>query len=153
MIESQDRWDQDYLALARWWALRRSKDPSTKCGAVIVTPDNRPVSFGYNGLSRRVRDLPERYTDRAVKYKMIVHAEQNALTFAGRAADGCTLYTWPFMPCAACAAVVIQAGITRCVAPRIPEHLRERWEADMAFSLVMFREAGVKMDFVELQEE
>lgn len=151
-MTSSERWDQDYLALARWWALRRSKDPSTKCGAVITGWDNEPVAFGYNGFPCRVHDLPERYVNRDIKYKLVVHAERNALIYAGHRAQGATLYTWPFMPCSVCAGLVIQAGISRCVAPRIPEHLRERWEEDMAWSLVMFREAGVRMDFVELEE-
>ena len=28
----------------------RSKDPSTKVGAVIVSPENKVISIGYNGI-------------------------------------------------------------------------------------------------------
>lgn len=123
-----------------------SKDPSTRTGAVIVDADKRVVSVGYNGFARGVADLPERYADRELKYRMIVHCERNALLFAQRSCAGCTLYTWPFMSCAACAAMVIQAGIVRCVAPELPEELRERWEEDVRLSATMFAEASVTLD-------
>lgn len=127
---SQIDWDRRFIEMAKLVA-SWSKDPSTQTGAVIVDPRRRVVSVGYNGFARGVEDTPERYADRETKYKLIVHCERNALLFAGRDLKGCTLYTWPFMSCATCAAVVIQSGITRCVAPPIPEHLRERWEVDM----------------------
>jgi dCMP deaminase len=99
-----------------------------------------------------VEDHPERYANRELKYKMIVHCERNALLFAREALHGCTLYTWPFMSCSVCAAMVIQSGITRCVAPEIPEHLRERWAEDMALSTQMFEEAGVEIKIMPLSE-
>lgn len=42
-------WDEYFIEIAKVTA-RRSKDPSTKTGCVIVDPNNRPVSFGYNGF-------------------------------------------------------------------------------------------------------
>ncbi len=143
------RWDVRFLQhaaeVAAW-----SKDPSTQVGAVIVAPDKSIVSVGYNGFARRVRDLPERYADREIKYKLIVHAERNALLFARRDLSGCTLYTTPFAPCSVCAGMVIQAGITRVVAPPLPEHLRDRWAGDIEWTIVQFKEAGVEMSFVEI---
>lgn len=149
---SQTRWDQDYLALAKWWALRRSKDPSTKTGAVITAPDNSLVSLGYNGFARGVKDLPERYADRDLKYKLVEHCERNAIILARRDLRGCTLYTWPFMSCSVCSHAVIQAGIVRCVAPPLPAYLQERWSEDIELAKLQFREAGVQLDIVELRE-
>jgi dCMP deaminase len=137
-------WDQRFLALAEHIA-QWSKDPSTKTGAVIVDDKRRVVSVGYNGFPRGVIDTNARYDDRELKYKMIVHCERNAILFAPRSCDGCTLYTWPFMSCAPCAALVIQAGIKRCVAPPLPEHLKERWEDDLRTARWMFVEAGVEL--------
>lgn len=134
-------WDQRYLDLARFIA-SWSKDPSTQTGAVITDPDNRIVSLGFNGLPRGVADLPERLNNREIKYKMIVHCERNALLFASRSVAGCTLYTWPFMSCAACAAMVIQAGIKRVVAPASDN---PRWQEDFRLSREMFAEAGVEV--------
>lgn len=42
-------WDEYFLNIAKTVA-ERSKDPSTKVGAVIIDKHRRPVSFGYNGL-------------------------------------------------------------------------------------------------------
>ena len=137
-------WDRRFLTLAEHIA-NWSKDPSTKTGAVIVDDKRRIVSVGYNGFPRGVIDTPERYADRDLKYKMTVHCERNALLFAGRSCEGCTLYTWPFMSCAPCAAMVIQAGIARCVAPVLPDYLRERWAEDLKVARWMFCEAGVEL--------
>jgi len=141
------KWDERFLDLAKYIAAW-SKDPSTRTGAVIVDPDKRIVSVGYNGFPKGVNDSDERYNNRELKYKMIVHCERNALLFAGRSCKDCTLYTWPFMSCSVCAAMVIQSGITRCVAPQMPEHLKERWWDDMSLAATMFTEAGIKLDLV-----
>ena len=43
-------WDQYFMGLAVL-ASKRSKDPNTQVGAVIINPkDNRVVSLGYNGF-------------------------------------------------------------------------------------------------------
>ena len=143
-----NKWDERFLDLARYIA-GWSKDPSTKTGAVIVDQDNRIVSVGYNGFPRGVDDSENRYNNRELKYKMIVHCERNALLFAGRSCKGCTLYTWPFMSCSVCAAMVIQSGISRCIAPSMPDHLKERWGEDMSLAAQMFLEAGVKLELVD----
>lgn len=142
----QHKWDLRFLDLARIYA-SFSKDPSTKTGAVIVNDDLVPVGFGYNGFARGVKDLPERYENRELKYKMVVHCERNAMQFAQRDIRGCTLYTWPFMSCAPCAAHVINAGISRVVAPK---NDNPRWKADFDLSEQMFREAGVVVDLLEI---
>lgn len=143
MIDRQLKWDRRYLEVARQVA-GWSKDPSTQVGAVIATPDHRPVSFGFNGLPQGVDDSPERYADRDLKLKLIVHAELNALVFAGERARGCTLYTWPFMPCCRCAGLVIQHGIKRVVAPVTPVALAERWaeELELTRLLAVYRVWG-----------
>lgn len=149
MSRGIDWWDTWFVNLARYISTA-SKDPSTQTGAVIVDNTRRVISTGYNGFPMGVDDHPERYANRELKYKMIVHCERNALLFAREALHGCCLYTWPFMSCSVCAAMVIQSGITRCVAPEIPEHLRERWAEDMALSSQMFEEAGVEVKIMSL---
>ena len=114
-MRHQRKWDQRFLAMAGLvggW----SKDPSTKTGAVLVDAHKRVVSVGYHGFPAQVLD-DERLQVRELTYEIIVHAEVNALMFAQRALVGCTLYTFPFMSCSRCASMLMQAGITRHVAP------------------------------------
>lgn len=134
-----NKWDGRFLDMAKLVA-SWSKDPSTQTGAVIVDKARRVVSVGYNGFARGVDDDPARYANRDLKLKMVVHCERNAVLFAGRSVEGCTLYTWPFMSCAPCAAMMVQAGIRRVVAPYSDN---ERWLEDFRLSSLMFREAGV----------
>jgi len=133
------KWDRRYLELAEFWA-KHSKDPSTKTGAVIVSPENYVVALGYNGFARGVEDSLERLNDRELKYKLVVHCERNAIISAKRDLTGCTLYTWPFMSCAPCAGMVIQAGIKRCVALHSDN---PRWQEDFKLTEQMYREAGI----------
>lgn len=123
-----------------------SKDSSTQVGAVVTDSKNRIVSLGYNGLARGVEDKPERLNNRERKYRLIVHAEANAIIFAQCDLTDCTLVTWPFMPCASCAAMVIQSGIKRCVAPF---NENPRWIEDFRLSQEMFKEAGVELALLE----
>jgi dCMP deaminase len=141
------KWDDRYLELAKFVA-QWSKDPSTKTGAVLVSPTGSVVGLGYNGFPRGVEDTDERLNDRELKYKMVVHCERNAMISAlgNTGLYGSTLYTWPFMSCGPCAGMMIQAGVKRCVAPR---NDNPRWQADFAIAIQMFKEAGVVMDFTE----
>lgn len=134
------QWDQRFLHLAKLVA-SWSKDPSTKCGAVIAK-GNRIVALGYNGFPSRLSDNEVLYEHRATKYERIIHAEMNAILYArGRTADT-TLYLWPLMPCDRCAAHVIQAGITRVVSTTSRP---ERWAAAHNAALGMLNEAGVRV--------
>lgn len=148
-----DKWDRRFLDLAAFIA-NWSKDPSTRVGAVIAHPQNRRiVATGFNGLPAGVEDTETRLRTREVKYEMMAHAEQNALLFAGPEAMGCTLYVTPLPPCARCAVLIIQAGISRVVCPaseaeqRAIEEGRRDWSQTFAISQEMFEEAGVELDF------
>lgn len=120
-------WDKRFLGLAQHYSTF-SKDPSTQTGAVIVRPDNTPASFGFNGFARGMKDDPAMYANREEKYERIIHCEMNAEMFAKEPLHGYTLYTYPFLSCARCFVHLAQKGIVRFVAPKCPEHLRERWE-------------------------
>jgi len=140
-------WDARGLALAAHvggW----SKDPSTKTGCAIFRPDRTLVSVGYNGFPRGVVDSDHRLHDRPTKYAMVVHAEANAILFAGGRLDDCTAYVHPWQPCSDCAGLLIQAGVARVVAPRATDEQMERWGASFALGLTMFDEAGVVLDLV-----
>lgn len=137
-----DVWDGRFLDLAEHvgsW----SKDPSTKVGAVIVRPDRTIASLGYNGLPRGVRDLPERLNDRAVKYAITIHAEQNAILSAHEPVRGYTLYVSPLHPCAACASIIVQAGLSRVVCRMSGPP--DRWLENFRLAREIFDDAGVSV--------
>ena len=145
---SHYKWDNRYLELAKEIATW-SKDPSTKVSAIVVDDNNRIVSTGFNGFARGVNDSKERYDDRETKYKLVLHAETNAILFARQNLTGCTIYTYPFSPCSRCASMIIQSGIKRVVAPVLPEHLKERWGEDCNLAVQILNEAGVDVDLVK----
>lgn len=144
-----EKWDRRFLEMAKLVA-GWSRDPSTQTGAVITDASHRVISVGFNGLPKNVDDSPERYNNRELKYKIILHCERNAIIFAQRSLEGCTLYTHPFLSCSTCASMVIQAGIKRCVAPVIPDHLKERWAEELKLANTLFDEAGVEVVLYQL---
>lgn len=138
------KWDYRFLDLAEFissW----SKDPSTKVGAVITDLNNRIISVGYNGFPQDIIDN-ERLTDRDTKYKIIVHGEMNAILFANRSLEQCTLYTYPFMPCPRCASVIIQTGIKRVVSYN---NMPDRWKEEFGLSMELFKEANVEIQLYD----
>lgn len=143
-----NKWDRRYLELAQHVA-SWSKDPSTKCGAVIVRPDLTIASLGFNGFARGVDD-DDRLLDRETKYKLIIHAEMNAILSAAEPVKGYTLYIWPYMACERCAVHVIQAGIARVVHPKIPEDKKSRWEDSLKLAANLFAEAGIMVNEYDL---
>jgi len=119
-----------------------SKDPSTKCGAIIVRPDRSIVSYGYNGFPALIRDKPSRLNDRPVKYELVVHSETNAILFARESVEGYTMYA-STVPCCRCAMNIIQAGIVKVVC-RVPSaDYRSRWEESIIKTVALFEEARV----------
>jgi len=148
-----EKWDRRFLELAKFVS-QWSNDPSTKVGAVVVGPDRygkirRVVGLGFNGFACGINDEPARYENRDLKIKLIRHGEDNAMTFA-KFNEGCTLYTWPFQPCSACAGRAIQEGICRIVAPVCPKHLLGRWGEEFKLSEMQLQEAGIPLQLVKL---
>jgi len=123
---NRTKWDLRWLGLAEHISAW-SKDPSTKVGAVIVDKRNRLVSMGFNGFPQAMKDFQPHLDNREEKYSRVVHGEINALIFAERSVEGCTLYTWPFLTCDRCFVQMAQAGIKRVVAPQATEEQLTRW--------------------------
>lgn len=143
------KWDRRFLELAKHIA-QWSKDPSTKVGAVLVDADNHVVGMGYNGFPVGVEDTDERLNDRETKYKMVVHAEVNAILQAGPRARGASLYVWPsfMIPniCHECAKVAINAGVSEIIgyepSPEVAERAA-RWGDSIKIAQTMLDEAEV----------
>jgi dCMP deaminase len=137
----QEKWDKRYLKLCKeisTW----SKDPSTKVGSVI-TDGTRFVSLGFNGMPEKIPDLELLLNVRELKLKHIIHAEVNAICFSNRASlDGCTIYTYPFLPCCQCSPQIIQRGISRVVSQVCVE---KRWEGNLKESKHFMNMAGLEV--------
>ena len=139
-----EKWDNRFFSLAQTVA-EWSKDPNTKVGAVIVSPDRHIISTGYNGFPVGVEDLEQRW-ESPEKYCWVVHAELNAICQASRRGaklSGSTLYTTLFT-CADCAKAVIQSGIIRIVSSAISED-RKAWHESWRRAGEMYVEANVKV--------
>jgi dCMP deaminase len=108
-------WDEYFMAQAQL-AASKSKDNSTKVGAVLVR-NNSAFSTGYNGFPRGCNDdVPERH-ERPLKYDWTVHSELNAILNAAREGfrtEGSTMYV-TLHPCKECAKAIAQAGIKEVV--------------------------------------
>lgn len=88
---------------------KKSKDPSTQVGAVIVDSEKRIVSTGYNGF---VSGNDEKYMtfERPMKYHLTIHAEMNALLFAKQDLGGKIMYI-THSPCSECLKHILQTKI------------------------------------------
>ena len=111
--QRQMDWDEYFMGIADEVA-KRSKDPSSQNGCVIVDERHRPVSFGYNGTIQGADESKLTLTERPMKYYFAIHSEMNALLFAERDLTGCTLYN-KMATCENCLKYCLQAGIKRFV--------------------------------------
>ena len=106
-------WDEYFMSLAMLSA-KRSKDPNTQVGSVIVDENNVLVSMGYNGLPRGVEgnfpwNREGEFED--TKYPYVVHSELNAILNSKTTnLKNCKIYVALF-PCNECAKAIIQSGI------------------------------------------
>jgi len=139
------KWDRRFMEVAAQVATW-SKDPSSKVGAVVVGANKAILTTGYNGPPRGVNDdIPERW-ERPLKYKIVAHAEANAIYNAARkgvALEGATIYVSTLPPCTTCAQAIIQCGIRRVVVQTVD--VPDRWKDDLAEATEMLAEAGVQM--------
>ena len=147
------KWDLRYLELAKHISTW-SKDPSTKIGAVAIAKNGQVLSQGYNGFPRGVADSEVRLADREQKLQRVVHAEMNVIYNAslhGVSLSGSTLYVYGLPCCSDCAKGVIQVGFKRVVMPKQVQ--TDRWKESWNRAKEMFREGGVKWEFITLESQ
>ena len=144
-------WNEYYIGLLEPIS-RKSKDPRTKVGAVIVDQEYGLISTGFNGFPKGVKDLPERYNDRPTKYKFIAHADTNAIDIAakqGKATNHGIMYL-PWYPCSNCTKSIINCGIKKVVIDGREYEEKEKhwtaWKEDIDISKIMMSEAGVELE-------
>lgn len=145
-------WHEFFLRMAELVA-EKSKDRSTRIGAVIVGPDNEVRSVGFNGFPRRIDDTVEARHERPAKYMWTEHAERNALYNAARVGipvKGCVMYVTGYaIACTDCARGIIQAGLLTIIGRKIQKETHrakgQHWEADLAVAEQMLTEAGIEL--------
>ena len=112
-------WDEYFMGVAYLSAMR-SKDPNTQVGACIVSPENKILSMGYNGLPIGCNDddfpwVRESESPLDNKYFYATHSELNAiLNYRGGSLEGAKMYVTLF-PCNECAKAIIQSGIKQLI--------------------------------------
>lgn len=136
-------WDEYFMGIALLSAMR-SKDNNSQVGACIVSPENKILSLGYNGMPIGCDDdaMPwEREGDPLdTKYMYVCHAELNAiLNSAHNNLKGARVYVTLF-PCNECAKAIIQSGIKELI------YLSDKYHDTHASiaSRRMFNMTGVK---------
>lgn len=137
-------WVKKYLELAKHISTW-SKDPNTKIGAVAVGTHGQILSQGYNGFPRGISDHEHRLLNRDIKYRYVVHAEQNCIynaTLNGVSLNGADLYVYGLPVCSECAKGVIQVGVKRVFMCH-PTDISIKWHDSMVQSFEMFNETGV----------
>ena len=142
-------WDSYFMDIAETVKMK-SKDPSTKVGAVI-SKDNRILSTGYNGYPRGYDDNYD--VSRETKLKLTIHAELNAILNAakyGISVDGCTLYVTSLPPCSECAKAIVQAGITRVVCHTIPNG--SKWKDSCELGRTILESCNVEVVYETTKE-
>ena len=119
-MSKQREWDEYFMSIAETVATK-SKDPSSKMGCVIVDPNKRVVSLGYNGLVQGADESKMTLSERPMKYHFAIHSEMNALIFAKRDLADCTIYN-RVATCENCLKYCLQAGIKRFVYKELRVH-------------------------------
>lgn len=149
---------QEYFMGVAILSSYRSKDPNTKVGACIVTPENRIIGTGYNGFpvcKNGDADKQFPWTKHSAnelenKYYYVVHAEPNAILNSTASTKNCTMYlTW--FPCAECTKLIIQSGITKIV--YLKEHTTDRYRTSMMASKKMLDLAGIHIEKISINNK
>ena len=148
-VDNELKWHKRFLKLAEHISTW-SKDPSSKIGACIVDNNRRIISTGYNGFAVGVEDTKERLENRDIKYKIVLHAEENAIQFSKQNLEGCSLYVSGLPPCAHCASLIIQSGIKYVYAWE--KEIPDRWKESVKLTEQIFKEAGVTLTYITSDE-
>lgn len=142
--EKQEQLDRHYLRQATLIALDRSRDPNTKVSAIIVAPDGRKQSCGYNGFVAGAHETAELWQNRDEKIARVLHAEMNALLNCPFDCVGTTLYC-TLHPCSECLKAIIQAGVKRIV------HYGPLWKNELRPDLV--KELSTMIEVVRYDDD
>jgi dCMP deaminase len=102
-------WEEWALMLAET-AAKKSKDPWAKVGCCLLRSADNTAVLGFNGFPAK---MVENWTDRDLRRKYVVHAEQNALRYV--VPNECYLAAVTLLPCNDCLKGLASYGIKKVV--------------------------------------
>lgn len=150
------KWEKRMFRLVQNEIKEWSKDRKSKMGAVLITPDRIPLSWGYNGFPRKVNDDVDERHERPAKYKYTEHAERNVIYNCARKGiktEGAYIFT-AFAPCSDCARGIINSGIVKVFIPKNAKiDNASKWAEDWKYAKEMLDEAEVEIHYVDMEEE
>lgn len=125
-----------------------SKDPNTKVGCVIVSPDKRRFTVGYNGFPSSIPDYKKWWNnkncdDELCKYDLVNHAEVNAIMQAKTDLTGWSLYCTHFN-CLDCARLICTTGISNVYYKESQDNVS--MDLNMQKVRMLYKEAGIKVN-------
>ena len=131
-----------------------SKDPSTQVGCLITDLNNRPISWGYNGFPRNIRDDNYRLNSRQIKSNYIIHAEVNAILNCRNIKDlkNSILYVYPCPPCNECAKIISQVEIKKIVTTTAPKEMENRWDNSLKIGKSILEESNIELIIRDISE-
>jgi len=153
-------WNEYFMRMV-YLVASKSKDKSTKVGAVIVNPESKQVlATGYNGFCRGLDDNNLKRSVSPEKYFWTCHAEANSVFSAARQGiklNGSVIYT-NLIPCSDCAKAIIQSGIKKVVVHKQPMSMMEQkfkdsWGKSFEVSQTMLEELKIPLEKLDLKLE
>lgn len=152
-VKSEISWDE-YFMLQAMVASFKSKDPSTKVGAVFVDSKNHQITMGYNGFIAGLdeKKLPwgnnTSYPLSEQKYAYVVHAEANAILHSPSELEGSRLYVTLF-PCHDCAKLIASKKIKEVI------YLQDKYAEteSVKISKEILKMAGIRYKQIEISLE
>ena len=139
---------RDMLKLCYQQAKNFSDDPNTRNGAIVINQRGVIIGVGANRMPHTSLATPENLQAPA-KYKLIEHAERDAVFSAARwtkdMLNGCTMFC-PYACCADCARAIGLAGITTLVIHKqCMDKTPERWAEHVVVGHDILRRMGVEI--------
>lgn len=138
---------EDFMLIAEAMS-SRSKDPSTKVGAIIVDNGNI-VALGYNHIPSRIKFTMSQIENREWKYPRVIHAEVDAILKLGKQFVTNAIMYCTHFPCDRCAAMIVESGIKEIYTRKIPLDMIERWGESMKIANQIFIEGGVFVNYLD----
>ena len=137
-------WNDYFMEMARVVAKGATCDRKHVGAVLVKVGTKRIVATGYNGSPRGLPhcdDVGHELAEIDGRQSCIrtLHAESNALDYAGQNAEGCVIYV-TCIPCHDCAKRIINAGILRVVF----EEYYESRKTSLVEALLL--EAGVHLE-------